>query len=81
MTNLDPVQYHPELASAPLVPTTDRTVVRLVVVLIGVIAVIATAGVVLLAHQEKGIPDALIALGSATIGALSSLLVKTSTAG
>ncbi len=73
--------FHAELLEPPVVPTTDRGTVRLVVILLGVLAVIATAGVLLLATQEKAVPDSLIAIGSATIGALGALLAKTSSTG
>lgn len=78
--------YRPKLAELATAVeagsvVTDRTTVRLVVVLLGLLAIIATAGVVLLANRSLPIPDALIAIGSATIGALGALLAKTSSAG
>lgn len=73
-------EFHAELASIEG-PRTDRTTVRLVVVLLGVLAIISTAGVLLLANRQLPVPDALIAIGSATIGALGALLAKTSSAG
>ena len=61
-------------------PTTDRLTVRLVV-LLGLLAIIATVGLLMLSYHGRTVPDSLIAIGSATVGALSALLAKTSSPG
>ncbi len=58
---------------------TDRQTVRLVVVVLGVVTLAGVGMIGLLAYQSKAIPDALLALTSAALGAVSGLLAKTST--
>lgn len=59
--------------------TTDTFVVRMVVGILGIIAIGALAAITVLAYRELGIPDALIAIESASLGAIGGLLAKTST--
>lgn len=59
---------------------TDRLTVRLVVATLGLVALLTIAGGFWLAHDDKGIPDALIALGSSSVGAIAALLARTSSA-
>lgn len=59
--------------------TTDTFVVRMVVGILGIIAVGALATIAILANRQLGIPDALIAIESASLGAIGGLLAKTST--
>lgn len=61
-------------------PSTDRWVVRAVVVLIGAVTLssLLTAGY--LAGVDKGIPDVFVATTSGGLGALATLLVSTKSA-
>lgn len=59
--------------------STDTFVVRMVVGILGVIAIGALATIAILANRQLGIPDALIAIESASLGAIGGLLAKTST--
>ena len=52
----------------------DRRFYRIVVWFLGVVAVVAAAGTILLAILTPEVPDALVALGSASIGALAGLI-------
>lgn len=52
--------------------------VRLVIIFLGLITLIIVGGGVWLAHNEKGIPDAMISLGATSLGALGAMLSKTS---
>lgn len=51
---------------------------RLVIVFLGLIIIMSTAGIVYLAAGEKGIPDVLVALATGGLGALGAVLAKTS---
>lgn len=53
---------------------TDVWIYRMVVVALGGAVLIAVVGAVLLAANELAIPEILLALGSAAIGALAGLL-------
>lgn len=59
--------------------TTDTFVVRMVVGILGIVAVGALGAITVLAYRQVGIPDALIAIESASLGAIGGLLAKTST--
>lgn len=59
----------------------DRFTIRAVVVLLGVIAVFGMALMGWLALEEKDIPAELVAISSASAGALSALLARTSLEG
>lgn len=59
--------------------TTDTFVVRMVVGILGIIAIGALTTIAVLANRQLGIPDALIAIESASLGAIGGLLAKTST--
>ena len=65
--------------SAESLPMTDRWVVRIVVISLAIVTVLTLAGGFALAFDGKQIPDALIALGSAALGSLGTLLARTST--
>lgn len=57
---------------------TDSFTIRLVVASLAVIALVALVGTLVLAYAGKTIPDAIIALGSACVGAVSGILARTS---
>lgn len=57
---------------------TDKRTVQLVVLVLGLIAVAGMALIGVLAYQAKTVPDALIALSSASLSAVAALLAKTS---
>jgi hypothetical protein len=52
----------------------DAWVYRLVVIALGLAALIAVGGTVALAFVGKPVPEALVAIGSAAVGALAGLL-------
>ena len=52
----------------------DRRFYRIVVRFLGAVAVLAALGTIVLAAKSFEIPDSLVALGSASIGALASLV-------
>lgn len=52
----------------------DRRFYRIVVWFLGIVAVAAAGGTVLLGIMKPEVPDALVALGSASIGALAGLI-------
>jgi hypothetical protein len=56
--------------------STDKWIYRLVVAILGVIALTALAGGLLLAYKDatQEIPQMLVALGSTAVGALAGLL-------
>lgn len=54
----------------------DRRFYRIVVIFLGTVAVLAAAGTIVLATQKLDVPDSLVALGSASIGALASLVAS-----
>lgn len=56
----------------------DQKTVRLVISVLGVLALAVVVGAIVLSYQEKTIPDALIALGSVSVGAVAGILSKTS---
>lgn len=60
---------------------TDSFTVRLVVASLAIIALVSVVGGFVLAYGGKTIPDALIATGSACVGAISGILARTSTKG
>lgn len=51
----------------------DRWIYRLVAGVLGLIALVAAVGAILLALDGTDIPDLLVALGSAAVGALAGL--------
>ena len=57
---------------APL--QTDEWIYRIVVLALGVVAVLGVVGAILLSLMGAGIPEVLLALGSASVGALAGLL-------
>ena len=67
----DPVTTIANLAT-PL--QTDVWIYRIVVGVLGIIALIAIIGAIQLANTPNGVPDAVLALGGAAVGALAGLL-------
>lgn len=67
----DPVTAIANLAT-PL--QTDVWIYRMVVASLGLVVLIAIIGTIYLANTPNGVPDALISLGSAAVGALAGLL-------
>lgn len=57
---------------------TDTFTIRLVVASLAIISLVAITGGLVLSYTERSIPDAIIALGSACVGALSGILARTS---
>lgn len=57
---------------------TDQLTVRLVVVGLALIALAVVAGGIVLALDDRTIPDALVAIGSGAAGALGGILARTS---
>lgn len=56
---------------------TDNKTIRLVIALVGAIALIGSCAIGLLSWQEKDIPDALLAVATGALGSLTSMLVST----
>jgi hypothetical protein len=52
----------------------DVWIYRIVVGALGLTVLIAMCGTIYLANTEKGVPQALVAIGSAAVGALAGLL-------
>lgn len=67
----DPVNT---LAKLALPLQTDVWIYRMVVGALGLVVLIAISGTIYLANTANGVPDALISLGSAAVGALAGLL-------
>src|SRR5436190_2125995 len=59
-------------AGTPL--DTDPWIYRVVVVALGLIAFVAAVGGILLVSGDRTVPEILIALGSASVGAIAGLL-------
>lgn len=55
----------------------DRLTVRMIVAVLGFIAVTIVVGGIWLANEDKSLTDALIAIGAGAVGSLSSFLVST----
>lgn len=53
--------------------------ISLVIIFLGLTTLCIVIGAILLALDEKAIPDALIGLGGTSLGALGAMLSKTST--
>ena len=70
-----PVGYEPQTyeRSQPAY-VSDRRFYRIVVGFLGTVAVLAALGTIILATIDLNVPDSLVALGSAAIGALASLV-------
>ena len=68
----DPAGALRRLAGPPL--QTDVWIYRMVVMALGLVVLIAMGGTIYLANSANGVPDALISLGSAAVGALAGLL-------
>jgi hypothetical protein len=57
----------------------DKTVYRMVVGALGLLALLSAVGVIILVAIGKTAPDMLVALGSAAVGALAGLLAPSPT--
>jgi hypothetical protein len=68
----NPVTALANLASS--IPTSEVWVYRIVVIALGLVALAAVIGAIVLAAGDKDIPQILLALGSAAVGALAGLL-------
>lgn len=55
----------------------DQKTVRLVILTLGVVALAAMVGGIVLAMDNKSLPGELIALGSVAVGGIASILAKT----
>lgn len=58
---------------------TDVWLYRLVVGVLGIVVLVATAGAIILTVYDLDIPELLTALGSASVGALAGLLTPLGT--
>lgn len=67
----DPVTAIANLAT-PL--QSDVWIYRMVVAALGLVVLISIIGAIYLANTASGVPDAIISLGSAAVGALAGLL-------
>lgn len=66
-----------DLIPARRVPVTDRLTIRMVVGILGSVAILGVILMGLLAYQEKPTPDALIGVTSGAIAAVAALLSRT----
>lgn len=64
-----------------LTSNADARIVQTVIWLVGLVAVLAVAGIISLAMQGKEIPDALSTIGATALGALGAMLTTTRTGG
>ncbi len=75
----DPRRALEQVAAPPLL--WDVWIYRTVVGVLGLVAIVAIVGTIMLANTTNGIPDALISLGSAAVGALAGLLAPSPRSG
>ena len=68
----DPAGAIASLAATPL--QSDVWIYRMVVAALSLVALVAIVGTIVLANTTTGVPDALISLGSASVGALAGLV-------
>ena len=68
----DPVAAINSLVSSPL--ESDVWIYRVIVGALSFVVVVSVLGAVILALKSLDVPDALVALGSAAVGALAGLL-------
>lgn len=61
-----------------MLTATDRGTIRIVVVILGVLALACVGGVIALAFMERGIPDVLATVTGLSVGAFVAMLTKTS---
>lgn len=59
------------------VPPKDKWLYRMVILVLGLVAVLALGGVVWLRLHELEVPDALVAFGSSALGAIAGVLAPT----
>lgn len=78
MTNGDPmpVEASPQEVIRHTAVSQDYTVLRFAVLGLIVSNVLALLGVVVLSVMERDVPEGVIAIGSASVGALSTMLVR-----
>lgn len=57
---------------------TEHRTIRQVIRFVGLIALLCAVAVAVLAYQSKDVPEALLAIGTTSLGALTAMLVKTS---
>ena len=55
----------------------DQKTVRLVIGILGLVGCVVVVGGIVLAMSDRGIPDALIAIGAGAISAVGSILART----
>lgn len=67
--------------AAPLPLQNDNWIYRIVVGSLGLVILIAVVGGIYLALQDKKLPEGIIALSSAAVGALAGLLAPSPTRG
>ena len=73
----DPIKGIAKIAEHPL--EMDKWIYRIVVLILGLTVMFIVLGVIYLAgiHDVKEIPEILVAIGSAAVGALAGLLTPT----
>ncbi len=72
----DPIKGIAKITESPL--QWDKWIYRIVVLMLGLtVLLIALGGIYLAANEVTTIPDILIAIGSAAVGALAGLLTPT----
>lgn len=54
----------------------DKTTTLAVIIVLGLLAISVVVGGIVLAMSDRGMPDALIAIGSAAAGAVGTVLVR-----
>lgn len=57
----------------------DQSTVRMVIGVLGALALLVVAGGIYLTSQDRSIPDALIAMGSGAAASVGTLLARTGT--
>lgn len=68
----NPAQAIANVAATPL--QTDKFIYRTVVISLGLTVLISIIGTLIMAYNAKLIPEGVVALGSAAVGALAGLL-------
>lgn len=87
MTNGDPAPADPQILKPPATASAtevirqqatsqDYVVLRLAVIGLIIATVFALAGTVVLTWFDKSAPDGIVAIGSAGVGALATMLVR-----
>ena len=68
----NPAQAIASIAATPL--QTDKLIYRIVVISLGLSVLISIIGILIMSYNSKLIPEGVVALGSAAVGALAGLL-------